>query len=133
MDLPLLLEALLLGVIEGLTEFIPVSSTGHLILLVNLIGFQGPPGKVFEVVIQLGAIFAICWVYRYRFLRVATGLLSDPDQARFARNILLGFIPAMVIGFFAHGFIKSVLFSPWVVVTTLVLGGFAILLIGETA
>jgi undecaprenyl-diphosphatase len=129
MDLPLLLEALLLGVVEGLTEFIPVSSTGHLILLVDLIGFQGPPGKVFEVVIQLGAIFAICWVYRHRFLRVATGLLSDADQARFARNILLGFIPAMVIGFFAHGFIKSVLFSPWVVVTTLVLGGFAILLI----
>jgi undecaprenyl-diphosphatase len=129
MDLQLLLEALLLGVVEGLTEFIPVSSTGHLILVIDLIGFQGPPGKVFEVVIQLGAIFAICWAYRERFFRVATGLLSDPDQARFARNILLGFIPAMVIGFFAHGFIKSVLFNPWVVVTTLVLGGFAILLI----
>jgi len=129
MDLTVLFEALLLGVVEGLTEFIPVSSTGHLILLIDLIGFQGPPGKVFEVVIQLGAIFAICWTYRERFLRVATGLLSDPDQVRFARNILVGFLPAMVIGFFAHGFIKSVLFSPWVVVTTLILGGFAILLI----
>jgi undecaprenyl-diphosphatase len=129
MDLQLLLEALLLGVVEGLTEFIPVSSTGHLILVADLIGFQGPPGKVFEVVIQLGAIFAICWVYRHRFFRVATGLLSDPDQTRFARNILLAFIPAMVIGFFAHGFIKTVLFSPWVVVTTLVLGGLGILLI----
>jgi undecaprenyl-diphosphatase len=129
MDLELLLEALLLGVVEGLTEFIPVSSTGHLILVVDLIGFRGPPGKVFEVVIQLGAIFAICWAYRHRFLGVATGLLRDPDQTRFARNILLGFIPAMVIGCFAHGFIKTVLFSPWVVVTTLVLGGFAILLI----
>jgi undecaprenyl-diphosphatase len=129
MDLELLLGALLLGVVEGLTEFIPVSSTGHLILVVDLIGFRGPPGKVFEVVIQLGAIFAVCWAYRHRFLRVASGLLSDPDQVRFARNILLGFIPAMVIGAFAHGFIKSVLFSPWVVVTTLVLGGFAILLI----
>lgn len=129
MDLQLLLEALLLGVVEGLTEFIPVSSTGHLILVIDLIGFEGPPGKVFEVVIQLGAIFAVCWAYRERLFRVAAGLLSDPDQARFARNILLGFIPAMVIGFFAHGFIKSVLFSPWVVVTMLVLGGFAILLI----
>jgi undecaprenyl-diphosphatase len=129
MDLELLLEALLLGVVEGLTEFIPVSSTGHLILVVDLIGFRGPPGKVFEVVIQLGAIFAICWAYRHRFLGVATGLLRDPDQTHFARNILLGFIPAMVIGFFAHGFIKTVLFSPWVVVTTLVLGGLAILLI----
>jgi undecaprenyl-diphosphatase len=129
MDLQLLLGALLLGVVEGLTEFIPVSSTGHLILVVDLIGFQGPPGKVFEVVIQLGAIFAICWIYRHRFFRVVTGLFSDPDQTRFARNVLLAFIPAMVIGFFAHGFIKSVLFSPWVVVTTLVLGGFAILLI----
>jgi undecaprenyl-diphosphatase len=127
MDLELLLEALLLGIVEGLTEFIPVSSTGHLILLVDLIGFRGPPGKVFEVVIQLGAIFAICWVYRERFLRVALGLFDDPDQFRFARNILLGFLPAMVIGALAHNFIKTVLFSPWVVVTTLVLGGFAIL------
>lgn len=129
MDLELLLEALLLGVVEGLTEFIPVSSTGHLILLVDLIGFRAPPGKVFEVVIQLGAIFAICWAYRDRFRRVASGLLRDPDQTRFARNILLGFIPAMVIGAFAHDFIKTVLFSPWVVVTMLVLGGVAILLI----
>jgi undecaprenyl-diphosphatase len=129
MDLELLLGALLLGIVEGLTEFIPVSSTGHLILVGDLIGFRGPPGKVFEVVIQLGAILAVCWAYRQRFLGVATGLLVDPEQQRLARNILLGFIPAMVIGAFAHGFIKTVLFSPWVVVTTLVLGGFAILLI----
>jgi undecaprenyl-diphosphatase len=129
MDLELLLGALLLGIVEGLTEFIPVSSTGHLILVVDLIGFRGPPGKVFEVVIQLGAILAVCWAYRERFLRVAAGLLVDPDQQRFARNIILGFIPAMVIGAFAHSFIKTVLFSPWVVVTALVLGGFAILLI----
>ncbi|HZA66564.1 MAG TPA: undecaprenyl-diphosphate phosphatase [Geminicoccaceae bacterium] len=129
MDLELLLGALLLGIVEGLTEFIPVSSTGHLILVIDLIGFRGPPGKVFEVVIQLGAILAVCWAYRHRFLRVAAGLQGDPDQIRFARNILLGFVPAMVIGALAHGFIKTVLFSPWVVVTTLVLGGLAILLI----
>ena len=129
MDLELLAGALLLGLIEGLTEFLPVSSTGHLILVVDLIGFRGPPGKVFEVVIQLGAILAICWAYRERFARVATGLLEDPDQVRFVRNIVLGFLPAMVIGALAHGFIKAVLFSPWVVVTTLVLGGAAILVI----
>jgi undecaprenyl-diphosphatase len=129
MDLEVLLGALLLGVVEGLTEFIPVSSTGHLILVIDLIGFRGPPGKVFEVVIQLGAIFAVCWAYRDRFVRVASGFWRDPDQACFARNLLLGVIPAMVIGALAHGFIKAVLFSPWVVVTTLVLGGVAILLI----
>src|SRR5918996_3250288 len=129
MDLELLAGALLLGVVEGLTEFIPVSSTGHLILVVELIGFRGPPGKEFEVVIQLGAILAICWAYRERFVRVATGLMDDPDQVRFVRNILLGFLPAMVIGALAHGFIKAVLFSPWVVVTMLVLGGVAILVI----
>ena len=129
MDLEVLLGALLLGIVEGLTEFIPVSSTGHLILVIDLIGFRGPPGKVFEVVIQLGAIGAVCWAYRERLAGVASGLLRDPEQTRFARNIVLGFIPAMVIGALAHGFIKTVLFSPWVVVTTLVLGGFAILLI----
>lgn len=129
MDLELLAGALLLGLVEGLTEFVPVSSTGHLILVVDLIGFRGPPGKVFEVVIQLGAILAICWAYRERLVRLATRLLVDPDQVRFVRNILLAFLPAMVIGALAHGFIKAVLFSPWVVVTTLVLGGVAILAI----
>ena len=93
MDLELLLGALLLGVVEGLTEFIPVSSTGHLILVVDLIGFRGPPGQVFEVVIQLGAIVAVCWDYRGRFPRVAAGLLHDPDQVRFVRNILVALHP----------------------------------------
>ena len=129
MDLELLAGALLLGVVEGLTEFLPVSSTGHLILVVDLIGFRGPPGKVFEVVIQLGAIGAVCWEYFGRFARAATGLLHDPDQFRFVRNILLAFVPTVVIGAFAYSFIKAYLFDPWVVVTTLVLGGIAILLI----
>src|SRR5918996_6141481 len=108
MDLELLAGALLLGVVEGLTEFIPVSSTGHLILVVDLIGFKGPPGKVFEIVIQLGAIFAVCWAYRAKLIGVAAGMFSDPDDFLFVRNLALAFIPAMVIGFFAHGFIKSV-------------------------
>ena len=124
-----LFGALLLGLVEGLTEFVPVSSTGHLILLVELIGFQGPPGAVFEVVIQLGAIFAVCFVYRQKLTRVALHLFDDPASFAFARNVLLAFLPAMVLGFLLHGFIKSVLFSPWVVSVALILGGIAILVI----
>ncbi|MBX3454136.1 undecaprenyl-diphosphate phosphatase [Ferrovibrio sp.] len=127
------LQALLLGIVEGLTEFIPVSSTGHLILLVDLLGFQGPPGKVFEIAIQLGAILAICLVYWRRLVDTLAGLGRDDRANRFTVNVLFGFLPALVIGFFAHGFIKSVLFSPqfgpWVVSVALVLGGFAILAI----
>ena len=129
MDLELLLGALLLGIVEGLTEFLPVSSTGHLILVIDLIGFRGPPGQVFEVVIQLGAIGAVCWEYFGRFARAASGALSDPEQFRFLRNILLAFLPSVVVGAFAYGFIKAYLFDPWVVVISLILGGFAILLI----
>ena len=123
------LTALFLGIVEGLTEFLPVSSTGHLILLVDLLGFQGPPGKVFEIVIQLGAILAVCWVYRLRLWTAATGVVSD-DRARvFVTNIVMGFLPAMVLGVMFHKYIKTVLFSPWVVSTTLILGGIAILVI----
>ena len=127
MSLELLLGALLLGVVEGVTEFLPVSSTGHLILVVDLIGFQGPPGQVFEVVIQLGAIGAVCWEYFGRFARAAAGVLHDDDQFRFIRNILLAFLPTVVIGALAYSFIKAYLFNPWVVVVSLVLGGIAIL------
>ena len=129
MDLELLAGALLLGVIEGLTEFLPVSSTGHLILAVDLIGFRGPPGQVFEVVIQLGAIGAVCWEYFGRFARAAAGFRHDPDQFRFVRNILLAFLPTVLIGALAYSFIKAYLFDPWVVVAALVLGGVAILVI----
>lgn len=121
------LQAALLGIVEGLTEFLPVSSTGHLILLVDLLGFQGPPGKVFEIAIQLGAILAVCVVYWPRFFGTLIGLGRDEKANRFTVNVLLGFLPAMVIGFFAYGFIKGALFSPWVVSVALVLGGVAIL------
>jgi undecaprenyl-diphosphatase UppP len=129
MDHTTYLFAALLGLVEGLTEFIPVSSTGHLILLVDLLGFRGPPGKVFEIAIQLGAILAVCILYWRRLLHVSMGVFSDPSSQRFVINIALGFLPAMVIGVLAHDFIKSVLFSPWVVSVTLFLGGIAILLI----
>ena len=129
MDLITLLEAAFLGVVEGLTEFLPVSSTGHLILLDDLLGFAGPPGKVFEIVIQLGAILAVCWVYRQRLFDVLVGLPSDRGAQRFTLNVLLAFLPAAVIGVIAYPFIKQVLFSPWVVSVTLILGGIAIILI----
>jgi undecaprenyl-diphosphatase len=124
-----LLHALILGVVEGLTEFLPVSSTGHLILAGWLLGFSGPPGKVFEVAIQLGAIVAVCILYFRRLWRVAAALPTSPAARRFVLALLLGFLPAMVLGALFHSFIKGVLFSPWVVVTTLVLGGVAILVI----
>jgi len=127
MDLELLFGALLLGTVEGLTEFLPVSSTGHLILVVDLIGFRGPPGQVFEVVIQLGAIGAVCWEYLGRFVRVVTGLPGDPEQVAFLRNVLLAFVPTVIVGALAYSFIKAYLFHPWVVVVALILGGFAIL------
>ena len=120
-------DAILLGIVEGLTEFVPVSSTGHLLLGNALLGFEGPPGHTFEVAVQLGAILAILWVYRARLLGVALGLASEPADRRFARNVILAFIPALVLGFMLHGFIKGVLFNPWVVAVALIAGGIAIL------
>ena len=128
-----LLAAVLLGIVEGATEFIPVSSTGHLILLVDLLGFQGPPGRVFEVVIQLGAILAVCWLYRAKLLRTLFELPREPEARRFALAVAIAFLPAAVVGVLLHGFIKSVLFSPLVVSVALILGGAAILFIERLA
>jgi undecaprenyl-diphosphatase len=119
----------LLGIIEGLTEFLPVSSTGHLILADALLGIEGPASKLFDIVIQLGAILAVCWVYRERFTRAAAGLASDPVAQRFVVNILIAFLPAAVVGVLAHRLIKEVLFSPWVVAMSLIVGGVLILAI----
>ena len=127
MESQTLIGALFLGVVEGLTEFIPVSSTGHLILLVDLLGFDGPPGRTFEIAVQLGAILAICWVYRAKLSGVALGLASEPNDRRFAMNVIVAFLPAMALGFALHGFIKNVLFNPWVVSVALITGGAAIL------
>ncbi len=124
-----LLSAAVLGLVEGLTEFLPVSSTGHLILLVDLIGFQGPPGHVFEVVIQLGAIMAVCVVYFRRLAGVVFGLPVDRGARQFAVAVVLAFLPAAVIGVALHGVIKSVLFDPTVVSVALIVGGVAILAI----
>jgi len=124
-----LLSAILLGVVEGATEFLPVSSTGHLILIVDLLGFSGPPGRVFEIVIQSGAIVAVCILYWQKLLGVLTGLPTDPAARRFAAAVLLAFLPAVVLGVLLHGFIKGVLFSPYVVAVSLIVGGIAIILI----
>ena len=129
MDIVHLGQAAILGVVEGLTEFLPVSSTGHLIIMDKVLGFKGPSGMVFEVVIQLGAILAVCWVYRQKFTDVVLGLPSDRSAQNFTRNVLLAFLPSMVIGFFAYKTIKTVLMNPLVVCWSLVLGGIAILVI----
>src|SRR3546814_4490917 len=103
-----------LGLVEGLTEFLPVSSTGHLVLLVDLLHFQAPPGKAFEIVIQLGAILAVCVVYWRRLLAAATGMFHVPRQRAFVRNILIAFLPAMVVGALAYPMIRRMLDSPLV-------------------
>ena len=117
-----------LGVVEGLTEFIPVSSTGHLILFVDLLGFKGPSGHVFEVVIQFGAILAILVLYWKKFWGVLTTLNAKSSQ-HFVRNIILAFMPALLVGAIAHDAIKAALFNPTVVAWALIVGGIAILLI----
>jgi undecaprenyl-diphosphatase len=127
------LSALILGVVEGLTEFLPVSSTGHLILVGDLLGFQSDLGKLFEVVIQLGAILAVLLVSIRRLLGVALGLASSAGARRFAIACIVAVIPAGILGFLLHDFIKNVLFSPWVVVVSLVIGGFVILAVERLA
>lgn len=120
-------QALFLGIIEGVTEFLPISSTGHLIIAGEVIGFTGPFTDLFKVVIQFGAILAICALYFRKLLALVLGLPSDPNARRFAAGIIIAFLPAAIIGFLAHDFIKGVLFSPYVVCVSLVLGGIAIL------
>lgn len=129
MDIPGLLDALVLGLIEGLTEFIPVSSTGHLLLAGHFLGFDSP-GRAFEVLIQLGAILAILTVYFGRLVKILRDLPSDPRTRRFVFGILLAFLPAAVIGAAAHGFIKQVLFeSPMLICIMLIVGGFILLIV----
>jgi undecaprenyl-diphosphatase len=124
-----LFSALLMGVVEGLTEFLPISSTGHLILIGDLIGFRGPPGKAFEISIQLGAILAVVWIYRRMLWSLARGM-RRPGRARdYVTNILLAFLPALVIGATLHGTITGLLFTPFVVSVALIAGGIVIILI----
>jgi undecaprenyl-diphosphatase len=129
METLLLLKALILGVVEGLTEFLPVSSTGHLIIAGQLLGFHDEKGKVFEIVIQTGAMLAIVWEYRARFARALTGLGSDPVARRFVFNLIVAFIPAAVLGLAFGKAIKAHLFNAIAVALAFIIGGIIILLV----
>jgi undecaprenyl-diphosphatase len=127
MDLILLGKALILGIVEGLTEFLPISSTGHLILAGDLLGFNDERGKIFEIVIQTGAMLAIVWEYRVRFGHIAARLGSDPAARRFVANIAVAFVPAAVLGLLFGSRIKAVLFKPVPVAIAFIVGAFVIL------
>lgn len=133
MDQSTTLIAALLGLLEGLTEFIPVSSTGHLLLAGHFLGFESA-GKTFEVVIQLGAVLAILIIYFGRLLKVAQDAPHDPQARRFIWSILLAFLPAVFIGVLAHDFIKTVLFeTPRLIAVMLIIGGVILLVVDRLA
>lgn len=127
MDLLLLLKAAIMGIVEGLTEFLPISSTGHLILAGSLLDFTGEKVKVFEIAIQTGAMFAVVWEYRQRIASTFAGLTRDPAAQRFARNVLIAFLPAVVLGLSIGKIIKTHLFHPVPVALAFIVGGLIIL------
>ena len=124
-----LVKAVILGLVEGITEFIPVSSTGHLILASHWLGESGEASKTFDIFIQLGAILAIVWLYRARLTQAVVDARSRPESRRFLVNLAIAFLPAAIVGFLAHDWIKEHLFTPTVVAVALVVGGLVILLI----
>jgi undecaprenyl-diphosphatase len=126
-DIVLLVKAALMGIVEGLTEFLPISSTGHLILAGSLLGFDDDKAKVFDIAIQTGAIFAVILVYWQKIRSTVIALPRQPKARRFALNVLIGFLPAVVLGLLLGKTIKAHLFTPLVVAGTFILGGFIIL------
>ncbi|MDP9084715.1 MAG: undecaprenyl-diphosphate phosphatase, partial [Pseudomonadota bacterium] len=127
MDWVIAVKALILGVVEGLTEFLPVSSTGHLIVVGSLLDWNDEKGKLFEIVIQFAAILAVCWQYRQRLWTVAATLPRDARSQRFIRNLVLAFLPAAVLGFLFINVIKRYLFAPVPVAIAFIIGGILIL------
>jgi undecaprenyl-diphosphatase len=127
LDPPSLLTALLLGIVEGLTEFLPVSSTGHLIVAGSLLSYTGEQAKTFEIVIQAGAILAVCWEYRAKLVTVLRGLKSDAAAQRFAINLCIAFVPAAALGLVFSKAIKAHLFAPVPVACAFVIGALVIL------
>jgi undecaprenyl-diphosphatase len=127
MDSTLYLKALILGIVEGLTEFLPISSTGHLILVGDLLDFNDAKGKLFEIVIQSGAMLAVVWEYRQRFGRVLAGLGHDPGARRFVMNLVVAFIPAALLGLAFGSLIKQHLFQAIPVASAFIVGGMIIL------
>lgn len=134
MDLILLFKAFLLGIVEGATEFLPISSTGHLIIAGDLLNFNDDKGKVFEIVIQLAAILAVCWEYRKKLALTFVEIVQRPGDhqskaQQLVFNLLLAFLPAAVLGLIFHDAIKAHLFTPFTVAIALIVGGFTILFI----
>lgn len=127
MDIILLLKAFILGLVEGATEFLPISSTGHLIIVGDLLHFNDDKGKVFEIVIQLAAILAVCWEFRLKLIDTALHITNQNTAQRFIINLFIAFLPAAVLGLAFHSAIKQYLFSPITVAIALIVGGFAIL------
>jgi undecaprenyl-diphosphatase len=127
MEPVLLIKALILGVVEGLTEFLPISSTGHLIIASQLLGFHDEKGKVFEIAIQTGAMLAVVWEYRARFAHALTGIGGDPLARRFVLNLAVAFMPAALLGLAFGGFIKAHLFHAVPVAIAFIVGGLIIL------
>lgn len=121
-------KAFFLGIVEGITEFLPISSTGHLILFGDWINFESNEAKVFEVVIQLGSILAVVWIFRHRLFQMIRGTLRmEPVEVAFTRNLLIAFLPSAIVGLLFIKAIKALFFHPGVVVVTLVLGGLIML------
>ncbi len=127
MDITLLIKAAIMGVVEGLTEFLPISSTGHLILAGALLGFDDDKAKVFDIAIQTGAIFAVILVYWQKIRDTVLALPTDRQAQRFALNVLIAFLPAVILGLLFGKAIKAHLFTPVVVASTFIIGGFVIL------
>ena len=126
-DIVLLAKAALMGIVEGLTEFLPISSTGHLILAGALLGFDDEKAKVFDIAIQTGAIFAVVLVYWQKLKSTVLGLPTQPQARALVRNVIIAFLPAVVLGLLFGKAIKAHLFTPEVVASTFILGGFIIL------
>lgn len=129
MDIALFIKVIIMGIVEGLTEFLPISSTGHLILAGSLLNFTGEKVKVFEIVIQAGAMLAVCWEYRQRIFQIVANFSTDITARRFVVNLLVAFLPAVVLGLLFGKFIKAYLFKPVPVALAFIVGAFIILLV----
>ncbi|MCX7091978.1 MAG: undecaprenyl-diphosphate phosphatase [Methylobacter sp.] len=127
MDILLALKTIILGIVEGLTEFLPISSTGHLILVGDLLNFNDDKGKLFEIVIQVGAILAVCWEYRTKIASIIIGLPRSTQAQKFALNLMIAFMPLASLGLLFGKYIKAVLFKPIPVALAFIVGAFIII------